>query len=436
MSKINYDINQKCCGCRVALRNKNYSRNVSRIGNATLEKTRVFFNNNEINVNDYICNKCRHYVKKNNTQQIICSAKKEIKNNSESKENSSQKSEIDETIEEFQTAQKIQLSIASFTHQKCFLCKSKKKLHEVKKESILFAYKYYGIVIKCHTRCCSRHLERNGLIKPEEFKNITTQTRLFDKDVIKLLDISLEVHESIEHELTHSSGVFDKFKDLASLDETQCLKITGWTRIQLSSFSKYISCVRDTAGRTKEQLVAIYRYWLLKGIDQCSLSMFKSNSNQQQISHYLSQIRFAMNEEIVPLFLGANKGKDFFLKHNTESVKILHDFDDETLAVIVDGTYTKLEKSSNNDFQYLSYSLQKSQNLIKPFIMCCADGYFIDCYGPFQANMNDAQILRYVLEKDEHLTELFSPSNKIMLFLDRGMIFFIEFETNLLIIKC
>ena len=117
---------------------------------------------------------------------------------------------------------------------------------------------------------------------------ITTKTQWFDKDVLKLLDLSLEENESKHYELTHSCGVFDKFKDLASLDEADSLKITGWTRMQLASFSKYIKRVRDTAGRTKLQLIAIYRYWLSKGIDQCSLSMFKSDTNQQQISHYLS----------------------------------------------------------------------------------------------------------------------------------------------------
>ena len=25
----------------------------------------------------------------------------------------------------------------------------------------------------------------------------------------------------------------------------------------------------------------------------------------------------------------------------------------------------------------------------KPFIVCYADGYFVDCYGPFEANKND-----------------------------------------------
>ena len=148
--------------------------------------------------------------------------------------------------------------------------------------------------------------------------------------------------------------------------------------------------------------------------------MLKCNTTQQQISHYLAQIRQAMNDEFVPLFLGANKGKKFFLQHNTESVKILHELENDVLAIIVDGTYTRLEKSSNNDFQYLSYSMQKSHNLIKPFIICCADGYFIDCYGPFQANLNDAQIFNNILTTDKDLNMLFTPSDKIILFLDRG----------------
>ena len=192
-----------------------------------------------------------------------------------------------------------------------------------------------------------------------------------------VLDACLSASRKIHNNLEQQCGVFDKFKDLSELDENLCKKITGWTKAQFVTFSNYITRVRDTSGRTKEQLIAIYRYWLSKGIDQCSLALLKSNTTQQQISHYLSQIREAINRDFVPLFLGANKGKQFFLQHNTESVKILHELQNDELAIIVDGTYTRLEKSSNNDFQYVSYSMHKSQNLIKPFIICCADGYFL-----------------------------------------------------------
>jgi hypothetical protein len=161
-------------------------------------------------------------------------------------------------------------------------------------------------------------------------------------------------------------------------------------------------------------------YWLRKGVDQTTLAMFKNGTSQRQISHYLYQIRTAINNEFVPKYLGANKGKEFFLKHNSNTTRVLHDMDPETLAVVVDGTYTKLEKSSNNDFQYFSYSMHKKYNLIKPFIICCTDGYFIDCYGPYQARENDATIFRHVLETDEDLKILFSPKEKIIIFVDRG----------------
>ncbi len=121
-------------------------------------------------------------------------------------------------------------------------------------------------------------------------------------------------------------------------------------KLEFCNFSKLIKSVTDTAGRTKEQLVAFHRYWQSKGLDQSTLSLLKYNTSQQQISHYLSVIRSAMNTD--PMFLGAIKGKKYFLKHNTESGKILHDFKDDDLAIIVDGTHMKIEKSSNTQFQY------------------------------------------------------------------------------------
>ena len=70
-----------------------------------------------------------------------------------------------------------------------------------------------------------------------------------------------------------------------------------------------------------------------------------------------------------------------FLRHNTDSVRIWHDFTKEKLAIVVDGTCTRLEKSSINEFQYVSCSMQKLDHLLKLIILCCADGYSIDCYS-------------------------------------------------------
>ncbi len=51
-----------------------------------------------------------------------------------------------------------------------------------------------------------------------------------------------------------------------------------------------------------------------------------------------------MHEEVRSVFLGANEGKEFFLKHNSLSVKTIHNLADDVLEIIADGTYTRLEK--------------------------------------------------------------------------------------------
>ena len=99
--------------------------------------------------------------------------------------------------------------------------------------------------------------------------------------------------------------------------------------------------------------------------------------------------------------------------------KILYSLSQNDLLIIADGTYTRLEKSFCNDFQYYTWSQQKYQTLIKPFVICCADGYIIDIYGPFQANQNDAKIFKYVLETDNDLKDILIPK-KTVIILDRG----------------
>jgi hypothetical protein len=168
-------------------------------------------------------------------------------------------------------------------------------------------------------------------------------------------------------------------------------------------------------------LVSIYRYWLRKGIDQTSLALLRSSSSQQQISEYLRTIRVAINKDFVPFFLGAShKDRNFFLQHNHETVVELHQMEKDDLAIFADATYCRIEKSADNQFQSDTYSKQKLDLLIKPFIICCADGYFIDVYGPYPARRNDAVIFDHVLNSDDSLRRLF-VKNKTLCFLDRGM---------------
>ena len=128
--------------------------------------------------------------------------------------------------------------------------------------------------------------------------------------LLTLLDMSLKENKiNLNNPL--SCGAIDHFKDMNALHENVCKKITGWTKLQFSNFAKLITTVKDTNGRTKEQLIAIYRYWLSKGLDQCTLALLKSNTTQQQISHLSAQIKLQLIMNLFQNILGQIKEETF-----------------------------------------------------------------------------------------------------------------------------
>jgi hypothetical protein len=131
------------------------------------------------------------------------------------------------------------------------------------------------------------------------------------------------------------------------------------------------------------------------------------NVIQRCMSKYLNQIRFAIHRDFVPIFLGAEKNRDFYLRYNSVMTQSLFDLEDDVLVLIADGTSCRIQKSNNNSFQYKTYSGQKKDSLFKPFIICCADGYILDCYCPFPANDNDSKILNYIIETDDDLKRFY-----------------------------
>jgi hypothetical protein len=117
-------------------------------------------------------------------------------------------------------------------------------------------------MIRKDARCCDSHLDINGDIKYEEYLKIKKADHYYEKAPVDIIDMCLSNINILQSNLNDSCGIFDKFRCIASLDDNLCKKITGWTREDFTRFCDLIINIRDTAGRTKEQLVAIYRYWL------------------------------------------------------------------------------------------------------------------------------------------------------------------------------
>ena len=313
------------------------------------------------------------------------------------------------------------IETASSGHRKCFICNRAGLLKSIRIDSVAFAYSNNNILIKEHARCCSRHLDHNGLIYNECYNTIPT----------KMTSHNIAVKKKMEYIIGYlnskNSGVFDKFRDMSALSEEHCFKITGWTKSEFIRFTKYITSLNDSRDRTKEEIIAIYRFWLRRGIDQCSLALLKNTKSsecyQRDISRYLDQARTAIHNDFVPSFLGCKRSRKFYLQHNSATTQELFQLGKKDLSVVADGTYTGCKKSANNNFQYKSYSVQKKGSLIKPFIICTTDGYILDVYGPFAANLNDAIILDSILKTDQDLIRILKPNTfKTYIFLDRGII--------------
>ena len=152
---LSYAVYQKCCICNTGIGN---TRNVTRIGEKTIEKTRCFYKNKIINLNDFICGKCRIKINTKSSSTQDLGSYKTLTNELDSLKvniNDNKLDEIAENEEVKERGKKIQLLASYNTSKHCLLCNAKRGLHKIKDESIIFAYKYYGILIGDNSRCCT-----------------------------------------------------------------------------------------------------------------------------------------------------------------------------------------------------------------------------------------------------------------------------------------
>lgn len=67
----------------------------------------------------------------------------------------------------------------------------------------------------------------------------------------------------------------------------------------------------------------------------------------------------------------------------------------------------------------VSRTQAKKCHLAKPFTLCMADGFVVDVLEPFEANLNDAQILKKLLAENQDFRNLLQANDVFVL--DRGL---------------
>jgi hypothetical protein len=122
------------------------------------------------------------------------------------------------------------LMTAIYHRGSCFICLKKGKLHKIKKESIIKAFKDFKLVIKNNALHCSRHIDNKGLIKPEEFNKIRHKMKFYNKEALSLLN-------NYAHPCR--KDIFEQFNDIDSLKDEHCEQITGWKKEVFIKFCNY-----------------------------------------------------------------------------------------------------------------------------------------------------------------------------------------------------
>ena len=221
-----------------------------------------------------------------------------------------------------------------------------------------------------------------------------------------------------------TNDLFHKFKNINHINEALCIQNTGYNALEFLAIYESIVKnnefkMRETSNRSISQALAVYLYWWKTGSDQESIENHFGSVSRRQVSAICQQIRDVLVKTFVPENLGEHHlSRSEFLKHNTQISDRLLNLESSKLAVIADGTYCYIQKSSNFYFQRVTYSGQKKRHLVKPFVICCTDGYIIDIFGLYPGILNDATIMIDILKNESSFTSLLAKGDVFIL--DRG----------------
>lgn len=359
-----------------------------------------------ININDILCPKCRikAYRKKDNGMDS---------SNSDTDIDDDSTYLLPSSAVKIETTEKVLLPIPRTvsTHSYCCLCKGKTNLQLIPEKARTQAYVKRGIYVPVGNRCCQSHIIKDRFYE-SDLTYLSIHSNTSEVSTTEITNIIKSMSIKID------STLFNRIKD-QSISEEQIHVFTGLSWENINDLTKEITSMRNNSKRTVMQALIIFFTKLRTGgSNRLLCSMFELEAHQQ-ISEYCHSVIEAFENDILLHKFGMHsQTRRWLIDNQTSSVaKKLHNTTD-CLILICDGTYCRHEKSSNNDYQRKSFSGQKKTPLCKPFTICTTTGYIVDMLGPFLANLNDAAILRQIIDDPNGLCTLMQAGDIFVL--DRG----------------
>ncbi|KMQ88024.1 transposable element tcb1 transposase [Lasius niger] len=205
-----------------------------------------------------------------------------------------------------------------------------------------------------------------------------------------------------------------------SLPDDQIKIFTGLSWENIIHLRSMLSSMRSSPSRNVIQALVVSLFKLRTGNSNNKIAAILELENAQVVSNYVSSVLSSFEKDVLLQYFGyrALNRSDLVQLHTTTVIKKLFDLPDDCLVLICDGTYIRHEKSKNNKFQRRSFSGQKKVPLVKPFTICTTDGFIVDMMGPYMANMNDADIMKFIMDDPNGFKTLLKKGDVFVL--DRG----------------
>lgn len=262
-----------------------------------------------------------------------------------------------------------------------------------------------------HTRVCHEHLRGNEW---EELLDSPNLVHDFNSTHVQ------DMFTIFRAALQHNGLRFDNFFEF---DDDELRYLIGFESQQFRGILEQIPSLSDRCNMPGTAL-AIFLAKLRSGSSNDNLSVIFKMS-RRKLERLLNMTRDCLMGEFVPRHLGFDHiDREIVVRRNLMIPDAIHGNvglppQSKKAIVILDGTYVYIQKSSNFSFQRRSYSLHKFDNLLKPFLIVCCDGYIVDASGPYAATKSDAVILKDMLHSDEGVLNWFLRPGDVFI-LDRG----------------
>ncbi|XP_044578872.1 uncharacterized protein LOC123261347 [Cotesia glomerata] len=417
------DFDKKCINCNIYLRKAvGYKKVVMTINEANIATEKI---GKRVLVNDAFCSKCRVISTRppilKNTQdssadQVSIKSQPIFFQSSSTTISSVSSSEdpsyvIEEKMEEELEFVELGFPRIISTHKYCCLCGLSANITIVPFEARKQVFSTTRLFIPEGNRCCKDHIIKKRFYD-EEINNfrIYSNTSVFEvRDLEKLLG---------QLAIGTDSSIIDKIGD-HSFSEKQLEVFTSLTWEKLIKLREMLTSMRKSVNRNVIQALVIFLFKLRTGNSNAVISSIFGLAREQMVSDYCDEVISSFEKDVLPQYFGIDAiSRETLLANTSNTAKVLYQVKDDQLIFICDGTYIRHQKSANNEYQRKSYSGQKKVPLCKPFTICTTNGFVIDMFGPYTANMNDAEIMRIILSDPNGLIKLLKKGDIIVV--DRG----------------